>query len=365
LPFDKQTAGLGGLAWPFAGRAAADAGLLMLAARLVTAGCLTATLLVTWPLWQTRDLPPMLPALPLPAVDLGVALLAAMAVVLMAPLHGMAVLTALLAYAVAVDQTRLQPEVVSLLFLLWGTLPIPTARAFARAHLVSMWFFAGLNKLLSPDFIDGTSQWLLSGIMANPPAWLDRNAGYFIACGEMSIGILALLPRTRKLAALAAVALHAGILLDLSPLGHDWNEAVWPWNVALAIAGAALIWTWDGHPLTCVRSCCRSLRPGLIALLVAPAGFYVGVTDAYLAHNLYSSNTARAEVLCAGPCPEARQPSWTWGALNVPLPPEHRLYKGYFRETCRPGDVLMITDTRWWYRRDDRDVQRFACPSQE
>jgi hypothetical protein len=63
-----------------------------------------------------------------------------------------------MAYAVLIDQTRLQPEIVSLIFLLWGTLPDPNLKTLARAHLIALWCFAGLNKLLSPAFMNSVHE---------------------------------------------------------------------------------------------------------------------------------------------------------------------------------------------------------------
>jgi hypothetical protein len=353
----RPSAAIPGAAWRWTGRVAGGTGarprslalgtLAMPAFRWLVVGCQAATILVTWPLWQVHASPPMLPALPLLAVDLGPVLLASLALVLVVPGRGIAVHCALLVYAVLIDQTRLQPEIVSLAFLLWGTLPSPTARAFARWHLVSLWIFAGVNKLFSPGFMQGRAQWMLSGLVADPSPWLVEHAGYVIALAELGTGLLALLPWTRTLAALAALALHGGILLDLSPLGQDWNRAVWPWNVALAVAGLALIAPWQGSPLRSFGSCCAPLRPALILLEVAPLGFYVGITDAYLAHNLYTANTPRPTILCLRGCLPNQHPSSTWSVFEVPLPPEHRLLEQYFARTCRPGDRLIIEDSRW------------------
>jgi hypothetical protein len=246
---------------------------------------------------------------------------------------------------------------------MWGTLPSPTAKAFARAHLIAMWFFAGFNKLMSPNFIDGTAQWMLSGITTNPSPWLYEHVGYIIAGTELTIGILAFLPWTRKLAAIGAFGLHTGILLDLSPRGHDWNESVWPWNIALAFAGFALIWPWHESPRVWFAGMQPLVRTMILVVLISPLGFYVGITDAYLAHNLYSSNTANATVACGGSCPPYRQPDSTWDAFNVPLPPEHRIFKTFFAESCDPGDVLTIRDSRWWFRERDKDVVRVECPA--
>src|SRR5215208_5502504 len=75
--------------------------------------CQAATLLITWPLWQNHQVTPMLPALPLPAVDMGLLLLLSLLLILVKPLPGIIVHTVLTLYAVLIDQTRLQPEVVS------------------------------------------------------------------------------------------------------------------------------------------------------------------------------------------------------------------------------------------------------------
>ena len=334
----------------------------MLAFRIVVVLCQAATFWITWPLWQARTSPPMLPAAPLPAFDMGWLLFSSLALVLVAPLPGLVLQTLLLLYAALTDQTRMQPEVVSLLFLLWGTLPSPTAKTFARVHLLSMWMFAGFHKLLSPTFMTETAPWLFTGFPWDPPPWLTAQAGVLIAGTELSVGLLSLIVRTRRVAAIVAFALHAGILLNLSPLGLNRNEAIWPWNVALALAGFALIAPWKESLLTSLRLSRPLARPLIVGLLIAPLGFYVGLVDAYLAHNLYSANTPRATVACPQECRADQDPYITWLALRVPPPPEHRVFEQYFARTCRPGDLLIIKDSREWFRWHGLDDRRLSCP---
>lgn len=335
-------------------------GVLILLFRWVVIACQALTLHITWPLWQIHETPPMLPALGLPAFDMGFVLLVSLVLIFFMPLLGISLHTILMAYAMLMDQTRIQPEFVSLIFLLWGSLPSPTARGFARAHLISLWCFAGLHKLVSPRFLHDTSQWMLEGLetalhfQAN--GWLQANIGYGIASTEIGLGLLATIPRTRTIAAAAAFIVHVMILLVLMPTGHDWNEAVWPWNAALALAGFAIIMPWKTSPLSELLCCHRVARPLIVSLMVVPIGFYVGITDAYIAHHLYSSNTARATSTAL----DIRE---TWNAFNVPLPPEHRLFKQYFEKTCQPGDLLTITDSRWWYQDRGLESQQFSCPT--
>ena len=335
----------------------------MLAFRALVVACQVATLWITWPLWQVRDAPPMLPALSLPAFDLGWLLICSLLLVLVAPLPGITLQTILLVYAALIDQTRLQPGVVSLLFLLWGTMPNPTAQGFARTHLLTLWLFAGFHKLVSPAFMNDTAPRLLTGFPLDLPHWLISHAGYAIAFIELGTGLLALSRRTRKAAALMAFGLHTAILLNLSQLGINRNDAVWPWNVALAFAGFALIAPWKESLLSSVKMCHALARPLLVCLLVAPLGFYLGLMDAYLAHNLYSANTPQATVVCRGECLPHQNPNAIWEAFRVPPPPEQRLFEQYFVLTCRPGDQLLISDSRWWFTWHDLARRRVSCPS--
>jgi hypothetical protein len=340
-----------------------DAWVLPLPAyRWVVVGCQAATLLLTWPLWQVHHAPPMLPALPVPAVDLSWPLLLSLLVVLAKPLPGIVLHTALISYAVAIDQTRLQPEVVSLLLLLWGTLPILAAQMIARVHLITLWGFAGLHKLLSAEFHAELAPWLLSGLIAHPPTWLSDRVGYLFGATECLLGLLAILPQSRRLAAWLALGFHAGILLTLSPVGHHWNESVWPWNVALALSGFALLVPWRERLRQSVRACPWPARLLLLALLIMPLGYYINAVDAYLAHNLYSANTPRTLVCrTRGGCQPEAASAATFAAFRVPLPPEHRLVRSWFQHTCQAGDWLLIADGRWWMQHRGLGVQRVTC----
>jgi hypothetical protein len=343
--------------------ALAVSGVGMLAFRWLVIACQAATLWITWPLWQHHDAPPMLPALALPSYDVALPLLVSLAIALFAPVLGLSLHTVLLVYAILVDQTRMQPELISLAFLLWGTLPSPTATAFARAHLISLWMFAGINKLVSPTFLHETAPWLLSGFPIDSGPWLHDHIGYIVAGTELTTGVLALFPATRLLCALVALGMHSGILLDLGPFGLDVNQSVWPWNLALAFAGFALIAPWKEPIGRSLGGCPRWVRPLIVILAVAPVGFHFGLMDAYLSHNLYSSNIVRATVRCTGECSRIVDPSKTREAFNVPMPPEPRLFEQYFWLTCSAGDELVLSDPRWWSKKQGLGERRIACPA--
>jgi len=98
--------------------------------RHVTAAAQAATILLTWPLWQLRTSPPHLPWLDLPQLPFGPLLLGSLALTLWRPLAGAALHSLLLILAIACDQLREQPQVLSLA-LLPPLLEHPDFQAFA------------------------------------------------------------------------------------------------------------------------------------------------------------------------------------------------------------------------------------------
>ena len=333
--------------------------------RSIVVAAIVATILISWPLWTPRDQPVVLPAIEPPQVALGPALIAGSLISLFVLRGGALAVTLLLAYGLASDQTRMQPEFFSLPLLLWGSQPSPSARVIARAHLISLWFFSGLHKLLSPNFLVDAGPRMVRGLSIPVPDHAVQLLAVGIAALEMGTALLAILPATRVIAAWSALALHAGILLTLIPshLGSPstWAEprniAVWPWNIALACSGFALIASWRQPPLAALSSTPLLSRAAAIILVGAPAGFYLGVVDAYPAHHLYSAGTATASIYCPAGCRPEQDLNATWHAFNVPLPPEPRLFETTFQATCAPGDVLRITDPHpppWDTRRSNR-----------
>jgi hypothetical protein len=314
--------------------------------RSVLVGCQAATILITWPLWQTRASPPVLPALGLFQFDVGPVLLGSLGLVLVAPCLGVAAHAVALGVAMLLDQSRMQPECVSLALLMVGTLDSATSVLIARVHLVALWFFVGFHKLVSADYYLGTVPRIFAGLVGYDPPWplvfdLFR-AG--MALGEMGLGIMAAVPPTRRIAACGALALHLSIVSYLA-LRVGSNAAVWPWNVALALSGLYLLWDWRASLAKDLRTASRWARLVAAGLLVSPVGFYAGYVDAYFAHCLYSRNVPHASIVSPD---DVRRRIDTSATLGVPLPPTQRLFLAYFARTGRPGDRLIVEDPRWW-----------------
>jgi hypothetical protein len=133
---------------------------------------------------------------------------------------------------------------------------------------------------------------------------------------------------------------------------------VWPWNAAVAVAA----------PLLFLSQERRAAFPNKAVVAVAgvffvfPALYYFDAMDAYVSHNLYSTSIATAKICDDGSERCSTDEFDTWDSLNVPLPPEPRLYRQTFDKVCKPGDELVVTGIRTFITgKPTQDRQ--GCPS--
>ena len=260
---------------------------------VVVVACQALTIGITWPLWQARVEPPTLPMVPWLAsgrVDCGVVLLASLALALWRPRAGALVHLLALAGAILLDETRLQPQAISLALLLFATLPGAGARLFGIAQLVSLWGWSGVHKLLSPAFFEEGGH-LVTHRFTGCPEGVARALVVVFAAGEVALAVAACVPRTRPLARRLGAAMHLAILVWLSPLALDCNESVWPWTAALAFAAWVVLAPAPGSWRESWRAAPLLARVAVAAELLAPAGFELGVVPAPFAHALYCHST--------------------------------------------------------------------------
>lgn len=348
-----------------AGRGAANVGLLQpnrrpqQPSRQPDGGCLfpvvfrgmlaaaqAATLLLGWKLWTVRDYPPLLPLVSLPQVDMGGILLLAIGVAAIAPRIGLPLQAAALLWAIVADQSRIQPAMLSMLYLSCATVAgSPGGLVLARASLVALWFFSGVHKLTSAGFFTELMPWMLSSLGLSSDATTAVLCGVAIGAAEVGMAIGCLVPSARRAVAVAAAAFHATVFGVLSPTGIAWNPEVLPWNAVLAVGGVALLWRWhDDLPGQAWRSASRVARTAAVVLLVSPVGYWFGLVDAYLAHCLYSANTPRGFVCTLF---DRRNIQEICLDAGVVVPPAHRLFPALFLGVGRHGEWLEIEDPRW------------------
>jgi hypothetical protein len=294
-----------------------------------------AMMLATWPLWSSRSSP-----LTVPLVDalepfaygpalLLTALAAAVVPRIAGPLH-----CALLVLALAGDQLRVQPEVLSLAVLM--TLPAfgPAGRQVARWHLAAMWLWAGTHKALSLTWPTVEAGRVATDLGIDA---LRRPLAVGVPLVEIAVGITALSRRTWPVTRWGGALVHLGILAWLSPLFGDRNVAVWPWNLALAVAAFVLfapkepVWSAQRRPLALAV---------LAVLMLFPATYYWRGEHAYLTHHLYTGSVPFASACGPAGCDHLM---FDTGDLRVPYPPEPAVFRQRFAATCQPGDVLTVT----------------------
>ncbi|MEM9821957.1 MAG: MauE/DoxX family redox-associated membrane protein [Bacteroidota bacterium] len=218
----------------------------ILAARRTIAVCLFLQFLLSWELWTatTRDFPfvPLISFFPSDALSflvLPAFLVASIGLMLLIfqPHRSMGLWCLLLplGWLLLHDSTRLQVWLyhqVGLLILLF----VGKERTcfWPRLAITMLYFWSGFHKL-NVYFIEDTFPWFME--QAGPFSFLGAHswAAILVAVFEMSIGAALVWKRTRPWAAVLGIGFHFIILYLLSPLGHHWNEVVWPWNLAMII----------------------------------------------------------------------------------------------------------------------------------
>jgi len=304
----------------------------------LAAVCQVATLLLTWDLWNERPMPPNLPVVDgLSRVNWAPTLLLLAALTLATPRIAAPLFCAFLVLSALGDQTRLQPEVVSLAVLMTAPLYGEEGTRVARWHLTTVWAWSGINKALSLGWSTGGAAFIASSVDLPGQRPL-------IAVGlpvvEIGVGAASAFRRAWPVVRWAGCLLNLAIFVTLSPVFAASNSAVWPWNIALA--GASLL-LFSGRQ---ARTRPSAQAVGLIVALTAyPALFYLGLADAYMTHNLYTNNTESA-TMCSPQLGCTSAPFDTGATLNVPLPPEGRLYRAWFDRRCQPGTALVVTGRR-------------------
>lgn len=305
----------------------------------------------TWTVWQVRagaDLP-QVPNLSLISrlggFRVAWALVVICALMIVLPRVGTVLNCLVLTIAILGDQVRLQPEIVSLALLALAA--AWSWRRIACAHLAILWFWAGCNKALSYGWVSVAGPYIATPVRLTAHLWLVL---WGVPLMEMAMGLSALWPRLRAVSGIGGGLLHVGIVITLGPWLGAYNSAVWPWNAALVIC-APLLFLGPGYvgPFLAAPSELPPPRPrtdriatAVVAFIaIAPIGFYLRISDAYLSHNLYTSNTAQAQRCSDQSClPFGLE---VYQLLNVPLPPETRVFNAWFQKVCLPGERLEVT----------------------
>lgn len=277
------------------------------------------------------------------------------------------------------DQSRLQPWFYQYILMLISVgLAHRAGRRLERERLalntcrlivVCVYFWSGIQKA-NPGFIHDVFPWLVEPVTRLLPdhvALVIAQCGVIVPIAECGIGILLVTIKYRDYAVMAALSMHAFILVELGPLGHNVNSAVWFWNLAMACFVVVLFWhsrDFSAGDLLWVRG---SVFQKFVFVLCfgAPLLSLFHRWDNYLSWALYAGNKDIGQIYVSDKVEErlpeeiqkyvdddAKQGNvlsidrWSAGELNVPPYPEPRIYKSIARRICsyadKPSDVILV-----------------------
>jgi hypothetical protein len=165
--------------------------------------------------------------------------------------------------------------------------------------LVSIYIWAGIQKL-NRSFVVNGFPWFIEPFVPVIPEelrFVTSLGGLLVPFVETALGVMLLTEKRRRAGVVGLTAMHLFILVCLGPFGHNWNHAVWPWNVAMA----AFLWILFREPFDrrAFRGSPRLFGLVTLFFLVLPALNLVGLWDDYLSHALYSRRSIRGGMAIA------------------------------------------------------------------
>ena len=284
------------------------------------------------------------------------------------------------------DQARWQPWFYQYLFMLaaiglsfkyqTNSEKQRSALDACRLIVVSVYFWSGIQKA-NAGFVHTTFPFMLEPFARFLPSaakgWLYP-LGVIAPLVEPGIAIGLLTRRFRTTAVIAAVALHLFILASVGPWGRDYNDVVWPWNVAMSAFVVLLFWrTEEVRPREVLWANRFAFQKLVLVLFgLAPALGVFNLWDSYLSFALYSGNRNTATIYMASRVVDKLPDDawelvtedeskvdrlvlsdWSLGVLHVPPYPEIRIFKSIGRVICgnavNPSDVKLVVQgkTTW------------------
>ena len=234
-------------------------------------------------------------------------------------------------------------------------LPMTDAKKWIAWLLISIYLYSAIGKFdyqfiatLGNEFLNALLG--LAGVELDPESPIRRWLVLLFPIGELLIGIGLIFGKTRKLAAVLAIALHAVLIVILSPIGLGHRLPVMIWNgLSIVLVGwLFLISSPTAEPKR--GSATFTASVGVVfALLVIlgpllrPLQFW----DHWLAWGLYSPSNSRVELLIADSARSKVAPNlqqyltesekfglsqfaldrWSLDELGVPIYPQARFQK--------------------------------------
>lgn len=200
------------------------------------------------------------------------------------------------------DINRLHPWFYLILWVNLTLLVVPAGnpgmlRVLLALLIFGIYFWSGFHKL-NPQFPKSVLPWLLE-----PWGLFQEGApsgiGYLLAVLEMAMPVLMLFHRTRWVGFSLLCGMHLMILIAIGPFGHNWNQVVWPWNIAMPVFAWLTFVKADRPPFELPDVLRIQVFSGLMAIFVVflPGLHSLGKWNGYLSWSLYSGRIPTAGIL--------------------------------------------------------------------
>lgn len=289
------------------------------------------------------------------------------------------------------NQQRLQPWHWLFILVMTQTLVLPSAERIRlyRLTVASIYLFAAVSRLGS-GVSGGMNRQVVTMMLGAVGAEqiLRQESILFAVCltvtlGELATGFLLLMPRTRGLGMIAAVLVHATLVLVLSPLGLNHHPGVLIWNVYFLMAVPVLFGSTRKDPEVDQASSSSQRLSRQARLLAAfvflfPLSGLFGFADNWLSWQVYSPRPEVVRVFVrqaarddlpadmrnfiAQPallddwCP-VRIDRWSLAVAKAPLYPEDRFQlavAAYLMSFSKPSSIRVDLESpdapAWWNR---------------
>ena len=166
-----------------------------------------------------------------------------------------------------------------------------------RIMVIGIYFWAGVQKI-NHSFYTYLFPWFIEPIV--PREVLDQPFVFYLILlvpfFEMFIGLFLLSPITRKIGLFMALAMLVLVLVCLGPSGHNWNNIVLPWNIALYVLDIILFRNSKVTAPQLLKPKSLIHSSAILLFLFLPLLSFFGKWHAFPSFQLYSANIPEAYI---------------------------------------------------------------------
>lgn len=261
---------------------------------------------------------------------------------------------------ILVDQNRLQPWFYQygLMFFMLCFHDVKKQNEKSSIHalhafrlvLCGIYFWSGVQKL-NAEYRNDTAFWLMEPMGNYFGGSFAHHLGYaawFIPYFEIMLAFGLLHPKTRKYFLIPGIAMHAYIILLMTPLGRNYNYVIIPWNAAMILLLILLFNRSNKFNFSDAFRSVRTIPHYIVFLLfwIMPSLSFFDKWDSYLSASLYCGNSDNAYIYLSDEqkelLPDELQNmcqydsaskyhylyvnNWSMLEMNVPAYPEKRIF---------------------------------------